>query len=190
MAVAFDSDPSRPQRLVGMGCDLSPATALDKAMFELCQARPSEAERFRRNPPEGRLKSYADVITIEDHTAFHGMSGNAHEMAFLWSTGERVQLSTMADPTAPEAAADLDLCVARLIETGHRVAFADITAPDVVSVGYRVVRSFATGLQPIHFGWGEARLGGRRLVEAPVDWGLRSAATDASQLNWCPHPLA
>ena len=51
MAVAFDSDPGRPASLIGMGCHLDPAVALEKAVFELCQARPSESKRYQDNPP-------------------------------------------------------------------------------------------------------------------------------------------
>jgi len=190
MAIAFDSDPSMPARLIGMGCDVSPSAALDKAIFELCQARPSEAIRFRSNPPAGRLRTYEDVVTLEDHPAFHGVPEHCHETEFLWSTGEKIDLGAFVDPTAGQAQQNLDLCVARLAGTGHRVAYAEIAAPDVASVGYHVVRSFATGLQPIHFGWGEARLGGRRLFEAPLKWGLRPTATALVDINWCPHPLA
>ena len=42
MAVASETDPARPARLIGMGCDLNPQVALNKAIFEYCQARPSE----------------------------------------------------------------------------------------------------------------------------------------------------
>jgi ribosomal protein S12 methylthiotransferase accessory factor len=190
MAVAFESDPERPARLVGMGCDLSPRIALDKAIFELCQARPSEIVRFHKNPPAGRLKTYADVAAIDDHPGFHSLPENSGEFEFLWAGGNKVALAAMPDLSVQDADADLACVVERLTATGHRTAYAEITAPDVASVGYSVVRAFATGLQPIHFGWGEARLGGRRLFDAPVAWGLRREANTLDSLNLCPHPLA
>jgi ribosomal protein S12 methylthiotransferase accessory factor len=190
MAVATESDPARPARLVGMGCDLSPRVALDKAIFELCQGRPSEFIRFHQRPPAGRLKSYADVLTLDDHPAFHSLRENSSEFEFLWAAERKVALSAMPDHATGNADTALARCVDRLVATGHRAAYADITAPDVASAGYRVVRAFATGLQPIHFGWKEARLGGRRLFDAPVAWGLRDTPNSCESLNPCPHPLA
>jgi hypothetical protein len=46
------------------------------------------------------------------------------------------------------------------------------------------------GFQPIHFGWDEARLGGRRLYEVPHRLGLTAAPTSPQELNADPHPLA
>jgi ribosomal protein S12 methylthiotransferase accessory factor len=52
------------------------------------------------------------------------------------------------------------------------------------------VRVLATGLQPIHFGWGQERLGGRRLFELPFRLGFAPGPRGEADLNPCPHPLA
>ena len=190
MAVADDSDPARPARLIGMGCDLDPVAACDKAAFELCQARPSEAVRFREKPPAGRLKSYQDVKDLDDHPGFHALRENLHEFDFLGPAAAPVALRDLASCATGDSDADVAAVVRRLADTGARAAYAEITTPDVAAAGYRVVRAIATGLQPVHFGWGQARLGGRRLYEAPVRWGLARAPSTPETLNYCPHPLA
>jgi ribosomal protein S12 methylthiotransferase accessory factor len=179
-----------PLRVVGMGCELDPVAAVDKAVFEACQARPSEAVRFRESNPAARLRRYTDVRSLDDHADFHALPENASEMEFLWAGGSRVALDALPRPNHADPAAALDAVVARLRATGCRVAYAEITAPDVATTGLRVVRCFATGLQPIHFGHGEARLGGRRLFEAPVAWGLAAHPSTEAMLNPCPHPMA
>ena len=73
---------------------------------------------------------------------------------------------------------------------GSRVAAIDLTLPDVAQAGYRVARTLATDLQPIHFGYQEERLGGRRLFELPVSLGLRDTPATRDDLNFCPHPMA
>jgi ribosomal protein S12 methylthiotransferase accessory factor len=70
------------------------------------------------------------------------------------------------------------------------VLYVDLTTPDVKDYGLHVVRVLATGLQPIHFGFGEERLGGRRLFEVPQRMGYTAEPRDVSDLNPCPHPLA
>ena len=189
MAVADNPPGDGPARVVGLGCDLDPVAALDKAAFEMCQARPSEAARFRAAHPGERLKGYSDVRDIDDHPAFHALARNLGEMDFLCAGERRVALADLPRPGLDEQAT-LSALVAGLERSGARVAYVDITTPDIVPTGLRSVRTLATGLVPIHFGWGEARLGGRRLFDAPVAWGLRDAPLGEDELNPCPHPLA
>ena len=70
-----------------------------------------------------------------------------------------------------------------------RVAYVNLTTPDVEPYGMYVARALATGLQPIHFGHGEERFGGRRLFDVPSRMGHGSAPRTEEDLNPCPHPL-
>jgi len=189
LAVLDDLAGNGPARVIGMGCDVDPVAALDKAVFEACQARPSEAARSGRSDHAERLRSYEDVRGLDDHPAFHALRRNLGEFDFL-DLGDSVALDDLPRPETADAAAALDLVVDGLVRAGARVAYVDITGADIVATGIRVVRCIATGFQPIHFGHGEARLGGRRLFDAPVAWGLRDTARTEAALNPCPHPLA
>ncbi len=64
------------------------------------------------------------------------------------------------------------------------------TTEDVAACGYHVVRVVAAGLQPIHFGFGQERLGGTRLFTLPQRLGLAGAPRTVADLNPCPHPMA
>jgi ribosomal protein S12 methylthiotransferase accessory factor len=190
MAIAFDSDPGRPATLIGMGCHLDPAVALERAIFELCQARPTESRRYQDNPPGLRLKRYEDVRTLEDHPAFLSLPERRGEFGFLWSRSEKTRLQDLPRLSAGDVERDLEYCVGALSERGHRVVYADLTTPDVAPFGIHAVRTLATGLQPIHFGYGQERLGGRRLFELPYKLGLAAGPRTEADLNPCPHPLA
>jgi ribosomal protein S12 methylthiotransferase accessory factor len=85
---------------------------------------------------------------------------------------------------------DLARCVAALREAGCRPVFVDVTTEDVADYGLKVVRTLATGLQPMHFGYAQERLGGRRLFDLPCRMGLASGPRAEAELNPCPHPLA
>jgi ribosomal protein S12 methylthiotransferase accessory factor len=191
LAVADNPPGDGPARVIGMGCDIDPVAAVDKAVFEMCQARPSEAVRFRETDPGARLARYEDVHDIDDHPGFHSLRAHAGEFDFLSASGQRVELGALDRSGAREGEPALQAVVEGLRRSGARVAYAEITAPDVASVGgMHVVRAFATGLQPIHFGFGEGRFGGRRLFEAPLAWGLAQRCLSEGELNACPHPLA
>lgn len=190
MAVSFECDPGRPAQVIGMGCHPDPRIALVKALFELCQGRPAEGKRFTDNPPQGRLKTYQDVRTLDDHSAFATLPERRDEFAFLWARGTKVNVADLPNPGRGDAALDLAYCVVKLISGGHRVAYADLTLSDIAGHGFHVVRAVATGLQPVHFGHGQERLGGRRLFELPQRLGFAERVLTEADLNPCPHPLA
>lgn len=190
MAIADNPEAQGGARIIGMGCDLDPIAAVDKAVFEMCQARPSMAARLQAGDPAARLKTYADVRDLDDHPLFHTIPAHRGEFDFLFADGRTVDLSELTRPAATTQSERLALVVETARRTGGRVAFAEVTAPDIAPLGLNVVRCFITGFQPIHFGYGEGRLAGRRLFEAPVAWGLRDRPLTEADLNPCPHPLA
>jgi ribosomal protein S12 methylthiotransferase accessory factor len=189
MAVSFDGDPERPAQVIGMGCHLDPAVAVTKALYEMCQGRPSEAKRFADKPPRGRLEHYQDVRTLDDHSAFASQRDRRSEFDFL-ASGTIVSPGDLPNPSTGDAWRDLDYTAQALAALGCRVAYADLTLPDVAPCGIHVARAIATGLQPVHFGHGTERFGGRRLFELPLKLGFADRVRTVDDLNPCPHPLA
>jgi ribosomal protein S12 methylthiotransferase accessory factor len=190
MAVALDKTGGGPGALVSLGCHLDPRRAVVKALLEMCQVHPGELRRYRDNPPAGRLKSYEDVKTLEDHSAFTGLPERIAEFSFLLENGVTQAIDALPNRSRDDVKADLDTCVQALTRAGCRVLYSDLTTPDVAEYGLRVVRTIATGLQPMHFGFGEDRLGGCRLYEVPRLLGIAPETRTERDLNPCPHPLA
>jgi ribosomal protein S12 methylthiotransferase accessory factor len=112
------------------------------------------------------------------------------EFGFLLETPKTQHLEALPNLSHSDLRTDLNACVDMLTRIGSRVVYADITTPDIAPLGVRVVRTISTRLQPIHFGYGEERLGGRRLYEVPRILGYTSETRTAGDLNPCPHPLA
>jgi ribosomal protein S12 methylthiotransferase accessory factor len=189
MAIAFDSHGAGPAAVVGLGCHLDPAVAVRRALFEVCQVRPAQARRMLDDPPAARLRSYEQVRALEDHASYFAMSEHLPELDFVLKSDRTTPVAALPDKSV-SVARDLDACVGALGEAGSRVFYAELTTPDVRDFGVAVVRVLATGLQPIHFGHGEERLGGRRLYDVPVKLGFAAAPRTAADLNPCPHPLA
>lgn len=190
MAVALDKTGEGPAVLVGLGCHLDPQVALIKSLLEICQVHPGEVRRYKEVPPAQRLRSYEDVRTLEDHSAFLTVPERIGECSFLLDNGRVQPIEELPNRSQGSAAADLQTCVDALSRAGCRVLYADLTTPDMTDYGLSVVRAIATGLQPIHFGHGEDRLGGRRLFEVPQTMGHAAGLRGESDLNPCPHPLA
>ena len=190
LALALDERADRPATVVAAGCHPSPSMALEKAVFELCQALPAESARLASNPPAGRLTRYDDVGALDDHSAFAALPESRHEFEFLWHDRHQTSLANLEDRAASDLETTLTSCAAAMERLGYRCAYADLTTPDVAPTGYRVVRVIAAGLQPIHFGFGRERLGGDRLFSLPQRLGFAAHRRAISDLNPCPHPIA
>jgi ribosomal protein S12 methylthiotransferase accessory factor len=135
------------------------------------------------------LRGYSDVRSLLDHSAFFHARERRGELAFLLDHGRTQHLDELPNRSR-SVRDDLTTAVEGLARAGCRVAYADLTTDDVRPYGVHVVRTIATGLQPMHFGHGEERLGGRRLFELPVRLGYADEPRSESDLNPCPHPLA
>ena len=190
MSVAFDPSGAGPATVIGLGCHLDPRVALVKSLMELCQGHPGERLRYRNQPPADRLKRYEDVRSVCDHSAFLSIPERLKEFDFLLKHGCRKKVQDLANKSLGTVERDLDACVNSLSHQGCRVCYVDLTTSDVSGCGMHVVRTLATGLQPIHFGFGMERLGGRRLFEVPQRLGLSPEVRAESDLNPCPHPLS
>ena len=190
MAIALDQTGSGPAAVVGLGCHASPVKALTRAMLEICQVRPGEARRYREQPPGRRLKRVEDIKSLEDHSAWASIPEHLNEFAFLLENGRTQRLEDLPDYSTGNLKQDLAHCVGTLQHCGSRVLYVDLTTSDVVDYNIHVARAIATELHPIHFGWGEERLGGKRLFDLPHKLGFASVPLTESDLNPYPHPLA
>ena len=128
--------------------------------------------------------------TLDDHSAFAALRERRDEFAFLWANGAVRPIQDVANPSRGEVDLDVDYLVRALRALDVRVAYADLTLPDVAPFGIHAVRVLASHLQPIHFGHDTARLGGRRLFEVPQRLGFADRPRTEADLNPCPHPMA
>jgi ribosomal protein S12 methylthiotransferase accessory factor len=190
LAAALDQTGSGPAAVVGLGCDASPSRALRKAVFEICQIHSGEVRRYCEEAPRERLKRPGDVRTLLDHSAWFTIHEHMDGLSFLLENGRSEQLNDLPDYRAAGLAQEVENCVASLRKAGSTPFYVDLTTPDIREYGLRVVRAIATGLQPMHFGYGEERLGGRRLFELPQKLGLAKEHLSEQDLNPYPHPLA
>ena len=178
-----------PFATVGLGADLDLAAAARSAALEVGQVRPAFRARARLQDVR-RIRELEEdpsrTETLEDHAllyANHSMAG-----AFAFLDGERVGW-----PSAPAAGA-ADAALATLLDhfrsVGQDVVYVNLTSCDLEPLGLHTARAILPGFQPISFGVGERRLGGRRLYELPWRLGLRDAPSDVDSLNPLPHPIA
>lgn len=190
IAVAVDRSGRGPAAVVGLGCDLTPAAAVRRALLEVCQLHPGETMRYRERQPEAGPRAFEDVRDMTDHSALFTLPAMLPQLGCLLDTPRTQRIEELPDLATGDLAADLARCAGWLAGIGSRAAYVDLTTPDIAPLGLHVVRVVATELQPIHFGHGRARLGGRRLYTIARTLGYAATLRTEAELNPCPHPLA
>ena len=188
--LAIARDPAgRPSAVVGLGADFDPAIASAKAISEIAQVRPALRRKLRQPETQARLKELLDdpgrVRTLHDHDLLYADPASLDKLEFLFARPIDVAEWPPASPR--RGLADL---VTALHARGHELIYHDVTVPDVEKLGLFAARAIIPGFQPIDFGAGERRLGGRRLFELPMRLGLRRERATIATLNPDPHPIA
>ena len=189
LAIAFDDGVGRPAQVVALGCHPSPQVALRKALFELCQARPSESRRFRDASPIGRLERYTDVVTLDDHSALASHPQRRHEFDFL-AAGEPVRIADLPDRSLGEPGADVERCsrgTGRARPSGRRRR-PHAARRRRLRPAHRPGPRDPTPTHPFRARQGAAR--GPPAVRESPRWGLADRVRTSVDLNPCPHPLA
>jgi bacteriocin biosynthesis cyclodehydratase domain-containing protein len=183
-----------PAAVIGLAAALEPVAAARSAVLEVTQVRPLLRSRLRQPGVRARMAELAaapsKVATLDDHDLVYAdPAAAAAGMRFLRDAPQE----SWPDP-APSLIAQGNNSLASLTrslaEVAPDVLAVDVTPPDVVSLGVRVVRGVVPGFVPIWFGADQARLGGSRLLEMPSRIGLRPGPVRLDELNLDPHPLA
>ena len=188
MAVLLDTTGAGPAVVVGLGCSLAEDDAVLRALCEASQSHPGLVTRCAelRGAPSIR---YEDVRTLDDHAALFFGAERLAEFAFLLDPPDRAPHAAAAS-NGVAAADKLRVVLDALEHAGYDPAYVDLTTPDLAGYPMHVVRALVPGLQPIHFGYGQERLGGARLFDMPRRLGYGDAVRTEAEINRCPHPLA
>ena len=184
LGVDSRSGADRPALVIGLGADSSPTIACRKSALEVGQVRPALRARMRDPFTQRRLAELIDnpmnVTELDDHDLLFADASQLTHVDF-WLDAPRgdIPLAPGDGTVAQSPGGQLAAIVNGLKGAAVDVAYVNLTPPDLAGLGFSTVRVHAPGLQPIHFGATEARLGNPRL--------RRIIGPD---INLYPHPLA
>lgn len=139
-----------PGVTIGLGADLDPRLAVHQAILELGQTGPF----LRRMMRSGALPvpdAPGQVKDMLHHAAYYFPAERAAAFERLRGRETPVALGDLADRASERSLAS---CASALHAAGIRVALVDVTAPDVATGPFRVVRAISPDLQPIWYGYG------------------------------------
>ena len=181
-----------PTVVVGLGADMAPSRAAQRAILEVGQVRPALRRRMRRPETRMRMEELAAnphlVTELEDHDLLYASRKRLNAFDFLLN---RPLESFEWEPPSLWSSIDrMQSLVGHFRSKGWDLIYYNLTPPDMLALGLHTARVMLPGFQPIDFGWKERRLGGDRLYDLPHRLGITSSRTSLEQLNSNPHPLS
>lgn len=159
VALARGDGEAWPGATIGLGADLDPSGAVRQAVLELGQTGPY-LRRMLRSGTLAAPSSASAVATMLDHAAYYFPAERASAFDFLRSAASPVRLGELG--TGPSRT--LEGAAAALEAVDIRVALVDVTAADVATGPFRVVRAVSPDLAPLSYGYGLERLPVRRVA--------------------------
>ncbi len=133
--------------------------------------------------PQGEIRSF------EGHTLHYAPPERAARAGFLDASPERRAAETVPPLEGENVLEQIEALADRLAGRGVSAYAVDVTSPDVLAAGLRVVRAVAPELCPLDVVEGVRFLGGRRMYHAAYEAGLAVAPLAATDLNPDPHPF-
>jgi ribosomal protein S12 methylthiotransferase accessory factor len=183
LAVLIDRSSPRVFVTVGAAAHDNPDRALEKAVAEALFLRPAVEHVVRSSAGPDTVQ------TLEDHLTFFSSAARLHELGFLLNAPA---CGNGASPPmlARGSLMQLRTALRALQQRGLDAIVVDVTLPEVLQTGLRVVRVIVPGLIPLTFGHRYAAKGGQRLYTVPVTLGYASRGLAEDDLNPAPHPFA
>lgn len=164
----------------GLGANLDPRKALSRSYAEALElmvngydfGEPNSirVRRMRSTKRGFRLRQYYDDIR------------------FLWSSGEASDILRGTPTRFDGPWSEFRTCVTRLASIGVKMYFADLTPPDLSAQRYKLVRVFASRLQPHLYEWDSWRLDNERLYQTPPPVRRTRQGAREAALNLAPNP--
>lgn len=183
ISAALINPGSPPLTSFGLSADLDPARALLLALEEAALTRTlvNRSQEILDNP--GYVHDRLE--TLRDHLLAHATSpGLRHSIRFLTDAGPMMRFDALLkreQDRPPVVLKD------RLAAAGLEAIWVDVTTPDVLDFGFRVVRTTIPGMQPLDNDHRYRHLGGRRLLSIPTSLGYPDLTPET--LNSDPHPF-
>lgn len=193
IAIAWDRTRSQhtPYVAVGLGADFTAISAARRAVLEAIQVRKVLIHRLRSPRVRARMNTIVKNPTLveepEDHALFYASGCNTEAFEFL-------NKNRIYNDWPYEQSDDIDAKYSNLLSylegAGYKVLYRELTPSDI-SYRYEinVSRVVVPGFQPIHFGYNERRLGGKRLFQLPHTLGFSPRPLTPIDINDYPHPF-
>lgn len=181
-----------PTVCVGSTSRLDPKQALRKCFLEAGQGLPYFRYLLAQLKDWQPSDDFLNVTSFDHHCVFYLKRPDLvpAAFAFLDDVEGTVSLSAIKDQSTGRVLGDIQRCVELLKSAALEVIVVEITTPDILEVGLRVVRVLIPGMVPLHGVYKFPFLGSKRLAQFPLrGTASQSNGRGSKNFNTYPHPF-
>jgi ribosomal protein S12 methylthiotransferase accessory factor len=175
LAVGYFPHPRQPAVVAGSSCRPALESASVKALIEVGQEYPVAKWLMHQNNQYVYCSDYSDVTDFDNHVHFYTDREHTAAFDFLFQSAQKREHEKFSGPPASL----VEQLVNLLKRKGMDVVAVNVTTPDVMGLGFYVVRVIIPQLQPLNGDYRFRALGGERL----------RAHRNSKELNPFPHPF-
>lgn len=188
--VAVDQSGNGPAAIVGAATHLDPEIAIAKSIEEAAHGYFYAKSLMKQRPAFAQEINCANVKSLEDHALLYCAPTGFARLQFVYGCPQEIEVDSLPNRFSEhDVLANIRTCLDLLAAKGLEVIVVDITTPDIVDLGFRVVRVLIPGMQPLSIGTQHLYLGGQRLYQVPYVLGYTGAPTTEDSVNREPHPF-
>ena len=174
--------------VVAASVALSPEVAVKKALEELAHTERYAYQIKNELPRLEAHEEFDNVLGQVHHVNFWVNPAVAEHSRFLYASEDWTDFNELPDMSNPKPSEEMKTLISTLQKTGYNVLAADITTPDIRSLGMYVVRVIVPGYHPLFMGYHKRPLGGKRLWSIPQKLGFEGLNRDTGDYPF-PHPF-
>lgn len=133
--------------------------------------------------------NYTDITDNRGHVLFYCNPDSVKNLDFLIKNKHIKKLKKESTRNNMGPLDQLKQSLDILHDRGFEIIGVDVTTPDIAEIGLHVIRVIIPGLHPLHLGYKNRCLGGKRLYEIPGKLGFTRGPVKEEDINPYPHPF-
>jgi ribosomal protein S12 methylthiotransferase accessory factor len=187
LAILRAESTEAPALVFAASADLDPERAVAKSLEEVAHTRQLAQDLKCNQEPIVAQAHYKNIVHQDDHVLLYCDHRNVPLADFIWSSRKEKAFNQLKPLATGDYEKDQKALARRISALGYRVLIANVTTPDIESLGLAVVRAIIPGFHPLFMGHRFRSLGGTRLYTVPQQLGYRGLSRDFED-NPAPHP--
>jgi ribosomal protein S12 methylthiotransferase accessory factor len=180
VSIIIDRSGRGPAVTLGLGCDLDPAVAVKKSIFEAAGIRISSKNFFFKHESAKVYIDNSSELNLLRKKYFWMSLVGIKQLKFFIS-GEKKSLNSLKNNFKNNL-------LNELVEKNYHVYLIDVTVPDVKETGLSVVKVLIPELYPLYRNERFPYLKNKRLFQLPIDLKMTDKILDEKEL-FLYHPL-
>jgi ribosomal protein S12 methylthiotransferase accessory factor len=188
LALIVDKTGVGPALSAGLKSGLDPLKVAIGAIEECWHSRPWIRDDLNKLPDLEKIINEGDkIVDIKKRGLFWAHKKMLRYAEPWFKNKRKISFFDLKSLSSGETKDDLDYVLALLRKKGHKVYYVDITKPEVLKYGFKVIKTVIPSLHPLYLDESYPYLGGERIYKLPFEINFKRKILNEKEINRVPH---